>query len=115
VRDIMAERNSWTGSAAELWLAGAHHSSHDHMSERTGWPKNPRALAGRLRRAQTFLRALGIDITFSREGRAGNRIIRMHTTLETTVSTVSSVGDRGFGVRATSAPTGRWPLCRRRS
>ena len=25
-----------------------------------GWPKNPRALAGRLRRAQTFLRALGI-------------------------------------------------------
>jgi hypothetical protein len=40
-----------------------------------GWPKNPRALAGRLRRSQTFLRVLGIDITFSREGRAGNRII----------------------------------------
>ena len=41
------------------------------------WPKTPRALAGRLRRAQTFLRTLGIEITFSREGRAGTRIIRM--------------------------------------
>jgi hypothetical protein len=79
VRDIMAERNSWTGSA------------HDLLSERTGWPKNPRALAGRLRRAQTFLRALGIDIVFSREGRAGSRIIRIRATQENTVSTVSTV------------------------
>jgi choline dehydrogenase-like flavoprotein len=31
----------------------------------------------RLRRAQTFLRALGIEIAFSHEGRAGNRMIRM--------------------------------------
>jgi hypothetical protein len=91
VRDIMAERNSWTGSAAELWRAGAHRSSHDHLSERTGWPKNPRALAGRLRRAQTFLRALGIDIAFSREGRAGSRIIRIRETQENIVSTVSTV------------------------
>ena len=29
-------------------------------------PKNPRPLVGHLRRAQTFLRALGIDIAFSR-------------------------------------------------
>jgi hypothetical protein len=107
VREIMAERSSWTGSAADLLRAGAGWSSSGIPRDRTGWPKNPRALAGRLRRAQTFLRVLGIDITFSREGRAGNRIIRMHTTLETTVSTVSSVGDRGFGVRTTSAPTGR--------
>ena len=60
-----------------------------------GWPKNPRALAGRLRRAQTFLRALGIAITFSGEGRAGTRVIRMRTSLESTVSTVSSVRDSG--------------------
>jgi choline dehydrogenase-like flavoprotein len=32
----------------------------------------------RLRRAQTFLRALGIEIAFSHEGRAGNRMIRMN-------------------------------------
>ena len=61
------------------------------LSERTGWPKSPRALAGRLRRAQTFLRALGIDTAFSREGQAGSRIIRIRATQENTVSTVSSV------------------------
>ena len=77
VRDILAVRGSWAGSAGDLLRADAHRSSHDLLSERTGWPKTPRALAGRLRRAQTFLRALGIDITFSREGRAGSRIIRI--------------------------------------
>jgi hypothetical protein len=40
-------------------------------------PKSPRALAGRLRRAQTALRTLGIQIFFGREGRAGTRTIRM--------------------------------------
>jgi len=57
-------------------------------------PKNYPALAGRLRRAQTFLRALGIDIAFSREGRAGSRIIRIRATQENIVSTVSSVCDQ---------------------
>jgi hypothetical protein len=94
VRDIMAERSSWTGSAAELWRGGAYRSSHDLLNERAGWPKSPRALAGRLRRAQTFLRALGIDIAFSREGRAGSRIIRIRATQENTVSTVNSVCDQ---------------------
>ena len=36
---------------------------------RSDWPKNPRAL-GRLRRAQPFLRALGTEIAFGREGRS---------------------------------------------
>ena len=96
VRDIMAERGSWRGSAAELWRAdrralARRRSRSSLLSERTVWHKSPRALAGRLRRAQTFLRALGIDITFSREGRAGNGIIRINRTLEDTVSTVSTV------------------------
>src|ERR1700730_10312500 len=48
--------------------------------------------------ADVFLRVLGIDITFSREGRAGSRIIRIHLTLENTVCTVSSVlGDGARG------------------
>jgi hypothetical protein len=49
------------------------------------------ALAGRPRRAQTFLRTLGIEITFSREGRTGTRMIRVSTSAENTVSTVSIV------------------------
>ena len=36
----------------------------------------PKAL-GRLRRAQTFLRMLDIEIVFGREGRSGARMIRL--------------------------------------
>ena len=78
VREIMAERSSWTRSAADLLRAD--NRSADSLYRDSGWPKNPRALAGRLRRAQTFLRALGIGIAFSREGRAGSRIIRIRAT-----------------------------------
>ena len=66
---------------------------------RSGWPKIPRALAGRLRRAQTFRRALGIEIVFGREGRLGTRTIRITAMGENrtrdTVSTVSRVSDHG--------------------
>ena len=105
VREIMAERSVWTGSAADLLRAGAGRSSAGMSRDSTGWPKNPRALAGRLRRAQTFLRALGIDIRFSREGRAGSRIIRMRSTFENTVCTVSTVRGQGQ-VSTTCAETG---------
>jgi hypothetical protein len=104
VREIMAERSSWTGSAADLLRAGTGYGNDGSSGKSTGWAKNPRALAGRLRRAQTFLRALGIDITFSREGRAGSRLIRMRTTFDTTVSTVSSIGEDRAG-SAQAAPT----------
>jgi hypothetical protein len=41
--------------------------------------KNPRALAGRLHGAETFLCTLGIAIDFDREGRLGVRTIRIAT------------------------------------
>jgi hypothetical protein len=88
VYEIMAERNSWTGSAADLLREGADLAGDGVLV--TNWPTSPRALAGRLRRAQTFLRTLGIEIAFSREGRAGSRVIRMRRVLEETVSTVSN-------------------------
>jgi hypothetical protein len=96
VRALMAERTTWTGSATDLLRAGSDFINSDPLSRRSDWPEHPRALAGRLRRAQTFLRALGIEIAFSREGRAGNRIISVRTSLESTVSTVSH--------RSTDAP-----------
>jgi hypothetical protein len=92
VRQIMSERSSWTGSAADLLRVSVERRRHIGDAS---WPKNPRALAGHLRRAQTFLRTLGIDITFSREGGAGSRVIRMRTSLENCVSTVSSVRESG--------------------
>jgi hypothetical protein len=91
VREIMAERSTWTGSAADLLRAGADLAADGVLSRGSGWPQNPRALAGRLRRAQTPLRAIGIKIGFSRQGHAGSRVIKMHTSFESSVSTVSSV------------------------
>src|SRR5262245_26352192 len=47
VREIMAERTTWVGSAADLLQTGATGGVSGRVS---GWPQNPRALAGRLRR-----------------------------------------------------------------
>jgi hypothetical protein len=90
VREIMADRVQWTGSASDLLQVGTNGSA-DTIA-RPGWPKNPRALAGRLRRAQAFLRGLGIEIVFGREGRSGTRtIIVTHHRCNRSQNSVSSV------------------------
>ena len=76
VRRIMAKQPRWEGTASDLLdatVVGGNRLS----GSIADWPKNPRALAGRLRRSQAFLRTLGIEIAFQREGREGNRIIKM--------------------------------------
>jgi hypothetical protein len=75
VRQMMAKWARWSGSASDLLRVGADFYGDSHGTGSTGLPKSPRVLAGRLRRAQTSLRALGIEIAFSREGRGGTRII----------------------------------------
>jgi hypothetical protein len=90
LRSIMADRTTWTGSASELLRLCVEHARAD-VSSGAAWAKNPRALAGRLRRAQTFLRTLGIEITFSREGRTGARMISVSTRAENDLSSVSIV------------------------
>jgi hypothetical protein len=86
VRALMATRTVWTGTASDLLGALA-----ELMGERAAkpksWPDNPRALAGRLRRAATFLRKVGIEMNFGREGRARTRTINI-----TTVSTPEKPG-----------------------
>jgi len=67
VREIVAWSKSWIGTAAELLSLGVGYSG-DRFSWRK-WPKNPRALAGRLRRVQTPLRSLGIEIVFTVKGK----------------------------------------------
>ena len=96
VRTMMANRTMWTGSASDL-LSLCAESARNEISTGGAWAKNPRALAGRLRRAQTFLRTLGIEITFSREGRGGTRMIRVSTGTEATVTTVSAGSSNGSG------------------
>ena len=58
VRGLMTEHTSWTGTAADLLRV-----STTRTSSGASLARNPRALAGHLRRAQTFLRAQGIDVT----------------------------------------------------
>ena len=92
LRELMAVRRSWAGSAAELlrmFADGRPGGPAGIGIESARWPSNPRTLAGRLRRAQTFLRTLGIEIAFSREGHAGHRIIRIRANPGDIVSTVS--------------------------
>ena len=80
VRDMMANRNQWAGTASDFLLAADKLQRQEASIRSPDWPRTPRALAGRLRRAQTSLRAVGIDIAFHREGREGSRIMRMRGT-----------------------------------
>src|SRR5262245_57768405 len=76
-RNIMLDRDEWAGTASDFLLAADKLQRQEASIRRPDWPRTPRALAGRLRRAQTSLRAVGINVGFQREGREGSRIIRM--------------------------------------
>jgi hypothetical protein len=106
VRRIMTKQTRWVGTASDLLNAttvGGH-----HLAERIAdWPKNPRALAGRLRRSQAFLRTLGIEIAFKREGREGNRIIRMTSCVHFSPSAPSASSATAEPILS-EAQWGRW-------
>ena len=84
----MATRTEWTGTASDL-LGALGEMAGDRIAKAKTWPDGPRALAGRLRRAATFLRKIGIEIGFDREGRARTRIIRI------TAASADSAPERG--------------------
>ncbi len=76
VRSLMAGtvRTVWTGTATDL-LGTLGEIAGERAAKSKSWPDNARVLSGRLRRAATFLRKLGMEICFGREGRARTRII----------------------------------------
>ncbi len=59
----------------------------ERIAKAKTWPDSARALASRLRRAATFLRKIGIEIGFEREGRTWTRIIRITTKPSSTPET----------------------------
>jgi hypothetical protein len=73
---VMATRTAWKGTATDL-LDELEKAAGARIAKSKGWPQSPRALSGRLRRAATFPRKLGIAISFDREGRARTRMIRI--------------------------------------
>jgi hypothetical protein len=116
VRAIMSDRITWTGTASDLLSAAADLAGDDMAPRSAGWPKHPRTLAGRLRRAQAFLRTLGIEIAFSREGQAGRRMIRLsaareysHSNIARTVSNVRNNGSRSASRKLRMSENGRSP------
>jgi hypothetical protein len=103
VRVVMATRTVWTGTASDL-LGALAEVVGERVAKSKTWPDGPRALAGRLRRAATFLRKIGIEISFGREGRARTRTITM-----TTIQPSAAPEKRGAQPSAPSAPSASMP------
>ena len=103
VRTMMATRTEWTGTASDL-LGALGEMAGERVAKSKTWPDGARALAGRLRRAATFLRKIGIEIGFEREGRARTRTIRI-----TTAGKPASPETRGAQPSASSAPSAPMP------
>jgi hypothetical protein len=74
VRRFMAGRQTWEGTASEL-LQQLTPLIPEALARERSWPKNARALSGKLRRAAPPLRKVGIDVAFVREGRDRERTI----------------------------------------
>ena len=85
VRSLMASQTVWTGTATDL-LAPLSAEVSETVRRAKTWPATPRALSGRLRRAATFLRKVGIEINFGKKGRARTRIITISATADNTGS-----------------------------
>jgi hypothetical protein len=64
----------WEGTASEL-LEKLSCLVDERVAKSEAWPSTGRTLAGRLRRAASFLRRVGVDVVFKREGRARTRQI----------------------------------------
>jgi hypothetical protein len=71
---LIETRTEWTGTASEL-LGALGDVAGEKITKSKSWPPSPKALSGRLRRAGTFLRKKGVEITFDREGHARTRTI----------------------------------------
>jgi hypothetical protein len=76
VRALMAARAEWTGTASGL-LSALTDQTQARVALGKEWPDTPKKLGDRLRRAATFLRKIGIEIGFNREGHARTRMIRI--------------------------------------
>jgi hypothetical protein len=101
VRSFMSIQTEWSGTASDLLGTLAQLVSETQRKAKS-WPNSPRALAGRLRRAATFLRKMSIEVAFTKEGRARTRMIRLTSALE-------KGGDGPSAPSARSAP-GATPL-----
>jgi len=83
VRTFMVGWKEWKGTARGL-LEELGMVVGDAQRKATSWPTSPRALAGRLRRVGSFLRQVGIEVAFRREGHSHTRTIYIFAAPENT-------------------------------
>jgi hypothetical protein len=81
VRELAMERTEWEGTASGL-LTALKVLLQEDVTRSKDWPSTPETLSNRLRRAATFLRKVGVSVTFRREGKKGSRVITI-TAIET--------------------------------
>lgn len=74
IRALIMEKAPWEGTASELLDVLAKVMG-EAVTKGRDWPKNPKALSGRLRRAATFLRKVGIDVEERRVGHDRRRVL----------------------------------------
>jgi hypothetical protein len=77
IRELMETRQVWAGTATKL-LDELCQKVDERLRNSRRWPSDAKALSGRIRRAATFLRKIGIDINHVRENDSNRtRIIRI--------------------------------------
>jgi hypothetical protein len=95
---ILSEEG-FTGTATELLDHLAAIAGED-LTRKRGWPARPHLLSGQLRRLAPALRRVGVEVEFSRIGRARTRSITVGTIPE---SSVPSVRKRPHGSETDAA------------
>jgi hypothetical protein len=76
VRTMMSTRTDWKGTATDL-LSALGGGVGEPLKRSKEWPSSAKALSGRLRRAATFLRQVGVEVDFNREGSSRIRTIHI--------------------------------------
>jgi hypothetical protein len=95
VREHMADKTTWTGKPSELYEE-LEKRVLDATKRSKAWPKAANKLSGRLKRAATFLRAIGIDVELGGWSKTKGREIvirRVIQSRETTVGTGGTLED----------------------
>ncbi len=103
IRTLLATVRSWKGTASDL-LAVLQRVAGQHEIKSNSWPRNARVLADRLRRSKTFLRLIGIQIDFRREGRNRERMIHIVSTASSTSASSASVVDIRSSSKEVASP-----------
>jgi hypothetical protein len=103
VRAVMVTRTVWTGTASDL-LGALAEVAGERVTKSKTWPDSARVLSGRLRRAATFLRTIGVEISFVREGRARTRTIVITTTLSQSAPETAQVNPSASSAPAATVP-----------